>query len=212
MGVTDGHHAGMRSRSILASSRWSVARFAAVPGAMLAMAVGVAGCRSSTEVFDGKPTDQVWTAMVKAAEQPEYHDWHVIENDVWADEKSGRIEVWRLLRRYKDPPGQWSRLEDQEWSFAILLTPAEGDEPAEASFDVRSMCVPSHSWMEGERYFNQVWTFLGGRPTLGGATKSESTATPAAAPQPAPAPTPSPAPASAPAPTPDQAPPVDLPE
>jgi hypothetical protein len=180
------------------------------PGAVLAMTVSLAGCRSTTEVFDGKPTDQVWTAMVKAAEQPEYHDWHVIENDVWADEKSGRIEVWRLLRRYKDPPGQWSRLENQEWSFAILLTPAEGEEPAEASFDVRSMCVPSHSWMEGERYFNQVWSFLGGRPTLGGAIKSSSAATPAA--EPAPAPTPVLEPAPAPTSTPEHAPPVDLPE
>jgi len=98
--------------------------------------------------------------MVKTAESPSYSDWHVIENDVWADEGSGRIEIWRLLRRYQDPAGQWDRLEDQEWKFSIVLDPTD---PPVASFKVRTLCVPSHSWNEADRYFNDVWTLLGGR-------------------------------------------------
>jgi hypothetical protein len=142
-------------------------------GTAVATAVALGGCHNQREVFEGRPSDQVWTAMVKAAEQPEYNDWHVIENDVWADEKSGRIEIWRLLRRYKDPGGQWARLEDQEWKFAVEMTPTE---PAEASFVVRSLCIPSHSWMEADRYFDQVWRFLGGKPTAGDApSPKEST-------------------------------------
>lgn len=143
--------------------------------------------------------------MVKAAEQPEYRDWHVVENDVWADEASGRIEVWRLLRRYRDPAGQWPRLEDQEWKLSIRFHPTD---PPTSDFDVRSMCVPSHSWMESERYFDQVWSLLGGRPSLPAA---EAVPAPAAAPAPAPAPAPA-QPAPAPAPAEPTAPPeVDIP-
>lgn len=169
----------------------------------------LAGCQTRTESFAGKPTNQVWTAMVKAAEQPDYRDWHVIENDVWADEGSGRIEIWRLLRRYKDPAGQWSRLEDQEWKFSIEL-----DVEAEptATFSVRSMCVPSHSWMEAERYYGQVWTLLGGRPTP---EEAAAAAAKASAPQPADAPAPAPKPVEAETPAPSAQPaaepPVDLP-
>lgn len=145
--------------------------------------------------------------MVKAAEQPEYEDWHVIENDVWADEKSGRIEIWRVLRRYKDPPGQWSRLEDQEWKFAILMTPPEeATHPVEASFDVRSWCIPSHSWMEGERYFDQVWRFLGGRPTAVPAERSSATPPESKKAES------EEEPAAAPAETPANPPPVDIPD
>ncbi len=145
--------------------------------------------------------------MVTAAEQPAYADWHVIENDVWADETSGRIEVYRLLRRYKDPPGQWARMEDQTWKFSIQFQPTD---PASARFDVRSWCVPSHSWMEGDRYFNQVWGLLGGRPVM-----DESAAAPAAAvPGAAPSGTQPPAEGTtAPAePAPVEPPPVDLPD
>ncbi len=149
----------------------------------LASAALLAGCQTRSETFAGRPTNQVWTAMVKAAEQPDYKDWHVIENDVWTDEASGRIEIWRLLRRYKDPAGQWPRLEDSEWKLAIVLDPQD---PPTATFSVRSMCVPSHSWIEAERYFDQVWTLLGGRP-VGEPPVAESPASPPAAAKPAPA-------------------------
>ncbi len=127
----------------------------------LVVFVGLVGCSSSSETFSGRPADQVWTAMVKTAENPEYTDWHVIENDVWADEGSGRIEIWRLLRRYVDPASQWARLENQEWKFSIRLEPTD---PPTATFEVRSLGIPSHSWGESGRYFDQVWKLLGGRP------------------------------------------------
>jgi hypothetical protein len=141
------------------------------------MALGaLGGCSTSSETFAGRPSDQVWTAMVTAAEQPAYRDWHVIENDVWADETSGRIEIYRLLRRYKDPPGEWARMEDQTWKFSIQFEPTE---PPSAQFAIRSWTIPSHSWGEGDRYFDQVWTLLGGRPTPG---MGEPAAQPAAKP------------------------------
>lgn len=135
------------------------------------------GCTTRTERYDGRTRDQVWTAMVTASESPTYPDWHVIENDVWADEGSGRIEVYRLLRRYRDPAGQWARLEDREWTFSIRLEDPDAPElPPEVSFKVRSWCVPSHSWMESDRYFEQVWQILGGRPA---AVESVPPSTPA---------------------------------
>jgi hypothetical protein len=155
--------------------------------------------------------------MVKAAEQPKYGDWHVVENDVWADETSGRIEVYRLLRRYKDPPGQWARLEDQTWKFSIQFEPVE---PPSATFRVRSWGVPSHSWGEGDRYFDQVWELLGGRPlevagqAAGEAAGPEGLAPAVSAPAsgtPKPEAAGSPTPAEPPV-DPPADPPVDLPE
>lgn len=143
------------------------------------VALATAGCRAPTESFEGKPANQVWTALVKAAEQPVYDDWHVIENDVWADERSGRIEIWRLLRRYKDSRGQWARMEDQEWKFAVAFQPEADGHAAEATFTVRSWCLPSRSWQEGDRYFEQVWSLLGGRPVKGGSpTHADEAAAP----------------------------------
>lgn len=120
-----------------------------------------AACATSTESFPGKSRDQVWTAMVSAARSPTYSNWHVVENDVWPYEKDGRIEVWRLLRRYLDKQNQWPRLEDAEWQFAITL---EDTDPPSVHFKIRSMCVPSHGWEQRDRYFEQVWELLGGKP------------------------------------------------
>jgi hypothetical protein len=122
------------------------------------------GCTTTTETFPGKSRDQVWTALLRAAETPQYKDWHVIENDVWGYESDGRIEIWRLLRRYTDPPGQWARMEDREWKFAVMLDQAD---PPSATFKVRSMGVPSYGWDEGDLYFAHVWTLLGGKPEPG---------------------------------------------
>ncbi|MFO0830071.1 MAG: hypothetical protein U0572_18160 [Phycisphaerales bacterium] len=166
----------------------------------------VAGCTTQTETFPGKSRDQVWTALLRAAESPEYPDWHVIENDVWGYEADGRIEIWRLLRRYDDAPGQWSRMEDREWSFSVQLEPTE---PPSATFKVRSLGVPSHGWGEGGIYFARVWTLLGGKPEPGSTppvtTKEAEPATPAPSATGAPAATAQPA---APAPA---ASPVDVP-
>jgi hypothetical protein len=139
----------------LAAFGWMTAAFVA------GIASTLPGCSTGRETFPGRPADQVWTAMVKAAEQPVYQDWHVLENDVWADERTGRIEIWRLLRRYTDPPGQYPRVEDREWSFTVLLLP---EEPPAATFEVRTPGVPGHAWSEPTRYFDQVWALLGGRP------------------------------------------------
>ncbi|MDZ4831139.1 MAG: hypothetical protein SGJ09_13205 [Phycisphaerae bacterium] len=163
-------------------------------------AAGVVGCSSHTESFPGKSRDQVWTAMLAAANEPTYKNWHVIENDVWAYEADSRIEIWRLLRRYKDSGAQWPRLEDSEWTFSVVL---EATEPPSASFTNRSMGIPSHGWEQTDRYFEQVWEILGGRSANRALTPAAPRTTVPAVPSPEPNPvSPSTAPAE---------PPVDIP-
>ncbi|MBL9147110.1 MAG: hypothetical protein JNM94_00300 [Phycisphaerae bacterium] len=182
--------------------------------ALVTVLLSSVGCTSHTETFEGKSREQVWTAMVRAAENPVYSDWHVIENDAWAYDADSRIEVWRLLRRYNDKQNQWARLEDSEWLFTIVLLDTD---PPSATFDVRSMCVPSHGWEQRENYFKQVWDLLGGPnamtppPAPSAPEPAAPTAASNVAPTPAPA-TPSgaePAPAT---PSSPEKPPVDLPE
>lgn len=174
----------------------------------LALALGgivlsAAACTSHTETFEGKSREQVWTAMLRAAENPVYTNWHVIENDAWGYEDDSRIEVWRLLRRYNDKQNQWARLEDTEWTFTIVLLDTE---PPSATFDVRNVCVPSHGWEQREAYFNQVWDLLGGK------LQAPKAASPPPPPPPPEAATPSGAEAAPATPSSSEKPPVDLPE
>lgn len=170
--------------------------------AALGIALLVCGCASRTESFPGKSRDQVWTALLRAAEEPIYTNWHVIENDVWGYESDGRIEIWRMLRRFKDPGGQVARLEDRDWTITVTLEPTD---PPSALFDVRQITVPSHGWEEADNYFKQVWALLGGRPVEGAQfierPKVEQSPASAASPEPVPEPAPDPA-----------APPVDIPD
>lgn len=70
---------------------------------------GIAGCASVEREFDGSPTNQVWSALVAAAESPEYDGpdpadrWTVVENEVWIAPEEGRIEIYRRLKRYLHP-------------------------------------------------------------------------------------------------------------
>ncbi len=143
--------------------------------------------------------------MVKAAENPSYPDWHVVENDVWVDDAGRRIEVYRLLRRYVDPQSQYPRLEDRDWRFVAVL---EELEPPTVSFSARGWHIPSHAWPEQEAYFDRVWSFLGGKPAAA-EREAKRSASGAEAPDPSP-PAPDGSPA-APAEKPAQEPPVDLP-
>ncbi len=51
------------------------------------------GCTYVDYAFEGYTSDQVWKAMVVAAETPTYSDWKVAENNVWVDKTEYRIEI-----------------------------------------------------------------------------------------------------------------------
>ena len=59
----------------------------------------LAACGTKEREFPGHTRDQVWKAMVQAAEDPRYADWIVVDNEVWRDDTASRIEIRRDVRR-----------------------------------------------------------------------------------------------------------------
>ena len=167
------------------------------------VAAGV-GCTTRTQVFEGYGDDQLWTAMVASAKSPAYDDWKVMDNQVYADEATRRIEIYRVLKRTLVTPHSPARPEEREWKFQIAL----GHDPElgapDVQFTARQFAVAAHVWTEADRYFLQMRSVLG----------SPAGVTPAAETAPAPAPAAPQAdstPASAPEATPEAA-PEQLPE
>lgn len=133
---------------------------------LAAVLPGLGGCVSRTESFAGHDRAAVWTAMVKAAEEPQPKDWKTVDNDVWSDAESRRIEIHRLNRRYLQRNDGFSRMESREWDFAVSLGEPEGDgTPPEVTFAIRGAVIPAWGWAEADSYFARVWELLGGRET-----------------------------------------------
>ena len=119
------------------------------------------GCGSTTARFPGKDVSQVWSAMVTVAEKPEYPQWRVIENEVWVDSKTSRIEIMRILRRDRVRNEQQPRRESETWKFQITMVKSD---PPTVKFFARQAAVPAHVWSEADRYFTDVRTLLEGPP------------------------------------------------
>ena len=138
----------------------------ALPLAAILPTLGLGGCVSRTESFEGHDHAAVWTAMVKAAEEPESKDWKTVDNDVWSDAASRRIEIHRLNRRFLYRHDEYSRMDSREWDFAVSLgePEAEGGIPA-VTFSVRGAVIPAWGWAEAEAYFTRMWELLGGQET-----------------------------------------------
>lgn len=123
--------------------------------------VALGGCTTRTQVFEGYSDDQLWTAMVATANAPEYDDWRIRRNEVFVDDDSRRIEVFRVLRRtYVSPYAEPSR-QEREWRFEILLARDEELGFPMVDFTARQVTVPAHVWQEADRYFAQMRTLLG---------------------------------------------------
>ncbi len=127
---------------------------ALMPVVMLLVA---GGCTSVERAFYGYRSDQVWTAMVVAAETPAYADWTVAANDVWVDESEQRIEVYRHLRRVLHRPGADPHSETQTWRFEVRL---ENGNPPTASFVSRGLGLPTDAQYEANRFFLDVHDLL----------------------------------------------------
>ena len=141
-------------------------------GAMVALETG---CTTRTQVFEGYPDDQLWTAMVASAKSPSYDDWKVMDNEVYADERSRVIEVYRVLKRTYVAPESTVREEERAWKFSIAL----GHDPEalapSVDFTARQLTVPAHVWREADRYFVQMRLLLG-QPGSTASTASSASA------------------------------------
>ena len=130
------------------------------------------GCTSVQREFLGSPSDQVWTAMVAVAQSPDYDDWTVTQNDVWVDDASQRIEIYRRMRRVIHQPAYKARRENREWRFQVIF------QPPVATFTSRGMGVPAHAQEEAEHYFDDVLDLLAGMPTASEENNLKSTDSP----------------------------------
>jgi len=131
----------------------------ALAGIVAVTALG--GCTTRTQVFEGYNDDQLWTAMVATARSPDYDDWKVSENEVFVDDASRRIEIYRRLKRTLVSPYSDPRKEDTEWKFQIVLARDEELGEPMVDFTARQIKVPAHVWREADRYFLQMRTLLG---------------------------------------------------
>lgn len=123
----------------------------------VALMACLGGCGYKMATFPDYDGAQVWSAMVTAAEHPEYDDWLVIENDVWDDPSTARVEVLRLLMRDRVELGEDPIREEERWRFQIYLLEFE---PPTVRFMARQAAVPAHVWREAERYFDDVRALL----------------------------------------------------
>lgn len=142
-------------------------------------AVALAGCGGIVRTYPGVSRDALWNAAVGTAERPTgYDDWHVVENGVYADEPSGRIEIYRELKRDYTPAGQKRRRQQQTWALSILLETEDGQIPAIRISQNSTIRSPGFS-LEADRFFDEVGLRLAQASPLGAPGVPPSDATPA---------------------------------
>ena len=95
----------------------------AARGALVAAcaAIALAGCATESRDYPGVTHDALWTAALDAANHPQYDDWIVAENGVFADEGTDRIEIHRELKRDRARDGGALRREGEEWALSVRL-------------------------------------------------------------------------------------------
>ena len=142
-------------------------------GAATIAIASASGCTSRTQTFDGCSAERLWPAMVATARTPEYSDWKVMDNHVYANDGEHVIEVFRTLKRTRVQPYSPERQEEKTWKFQIQLEGAS-DSPT-VRFSARQFAVPDHVWREADRYFAQVRGTLEG-PAHPAATPAKSSA------------------------------------
>ena len=127
---------------------------------VVAIALGLllTGCTTANRGYPGYSVEQVWQAMVTAAENPTITDWTVTSNNVWPDEKDKRIEVSRRVRRVKHSPESDPLKELRDWRFEITLIESS---PPKVRFVSRGFGVPAQAKTEASRYFYDMDRLLG---------------------------------------------------
>ncbi len=129
----------------------------------IALTLLLAGSTTVRQEFRGSAPDAVWSALVAAAQTPQYDDlevserWVVTENNVWPDRESGRIEIYRRLDRVLYRPRAEPQRQRRTWRFRVIFEP---DKPPSALFVSRGLAVPIQARVEADRYFEDVKNLL----------------------------------------------------
>lgn len=135
----------------------ALSKFDLAVTALAALAL-LGGCTSMERSYPGHTDQQVWKAMQVVAEDPEYKDWVVSENEVFVHEGERRIEVYRrLLREYWAPNSSPTR-QEQEWRMTMQLLPDKA--PPTVKITSRGPGLPAEASREADRYFDEIGKLL----------------------------------------------------
>jgi len=123
------------------------------------------GCRlgSVSRAYPGVTEQQLWSATVLAARQPELTDWFVTENGVFVDEATHRIEIHRELKR-DVMNGQAVRRQTEVWSFSVEVDAS--DRIPRVIMQPRGRLRGGSFFSQSDQFFRQIDVRLAQHPTM----------------------------------------------
>jgi hypothetical protein len=137
--------------------------------ALLICTLFFAGCTIPQHAWPNQHRDVLWTAMVAAANTPDYSAndprmrWVVVTNLVETNPHTGQILIRRKLARSLQLPLQVEQNDERSWFFTIQLLP---DQIPTITFDsVKQVMVPAQVHDEADRYFKLIDELVGNKKT-----------------------------------------------
>ncbi|MBM4008550.1 MAG: hypothetical protein FJ285_03055 [Planctomycetes bacterium] len=132
---------------------------------LLAMLPLLGGCRlgSVSRAYPGVSEQQLWSATVLAARQPELTDWFVTENGVFVDEATHQIEIHRELKR-DVMNGQAMRRQTEIWSFSIEVDAS--DRIPRVIMQPRGRVRGGSFFSQSDQFFRQIDARLAQHPSM----------------------------------------------
>jgi len=123
------------------------------------------GCRlgSVSRAYPGVSEQQLWSATVLAARQPELTDWFVTENGVFLDEATHRIEIHRELKR-DVMNGQAVRRQTEIWSFSVEVDTS--DRIPRVIMEPRGRVRGGSFFSQSDQFFRQIDVRLAQHPAM----------------------------------------------
>ncbi len=117
----------------------------------------LAGCTSKSEVFSGRTPEQVWTVMATVAQEPDYDNWILLENNVWVDSNYDRIEINRRIKRDFHDEGANAQRQIETIDMQFVL---ERTNPPAVTGTVRSRMIPVKAHAALDQFFAEMHQLL----------------------------------------------------
>lgn len=123
------------------------------------------GCRlgSVSRAYPGVSEQQLWSATVLAARQPELTDWFVTENGVFVDEAAHRIEIHRELKR-DVMKSQAVQRQTEVWSFSVDVDAS--DRVPRVIMQPRGRIRGGSFFSQSDQFFRQIDARLAQLPSM----------------------------------------------
>lgn len=124
---------------------------------LLGILAALGGCTTQSSVFKDRSPEQVWTALIAVAEDPQYDKWVVVDNNVWIDLMYDRLEIQRTLKRDLHRTGSAPQRETQELEFQVVL---ERTQPPAVTVTLRNAIIRGKALMAIDHFFGEVRDLL----------------------------------------------------